>query len=289
MTSNEKSSFFTNRSYQLYDSETMPFKNQTISHFALTDSLLKYVGQHQITVAHFWPTTDLVILGMLDTKLPYLADALDKIKEHRHRYIVRNSGGLAVVGDEGVLNFSLILPETPDNRISINEGYDRMLYLIRALFQDEDAEINAYEISESYCPGEYDLSISGKKFAGISQRRLKNGVAVMIYISVNGNQTGRSEMLRDFYEAGLQDATVKWRFPKVNPAVMGTLEELLGKPLAVSDLKEKIIHFLTLNHSKVTNGIYTDDIFDAYQESYRKMIQRNVQMLEDRLEKELLE
>jgi lipoate-protein ligase A len=42
-------------------------------------------------------------------------------------------------------------------------------------------------IEHSYCPGKFDLSIDGKKFAGISQRRVRGGIAVQIYLCVEGN------------------------------------------------------------------------------------------------------
>lgn len=108
----------------------MPFPNKTISHFALTDSLLRYAGKYQKNIVHFWPTINLVILGMMDTKLPYFKDALAVLEGYGQPYIVRNSGGLAVVGDEGVLNFSLILPEDPQQKMPINTGYDYMMQLI---------------------------------------------------------------------------------------------------------------------------------------------------------------
>ena len=54
-------------------------------------------------------------------------------------------------------------------------------------------EIEAREIVGSYCPGSYDLSIKGKKFAGISQRRIRKGVAVQIYLCVNGSGSERAE------------------------------------------------------------------------------------------------
>lgn len=56
-----------------------------------------------------------------------------------------------------------------------------MLEMVRSAFPE--VEIKAYEIEHSYCPGSYDLSIGGQKFAGISQRRVKGGVAVRcIYV-----------------------------------------------------------------------------------------------------------
>src|SRR5690606_18103662 len=110
--------------------------------------------------------------------------------------IVRNSGGLAVVLDAGVLNISLVVSEK-ESAIDIPAGYDMMLELVQALFPE--APIDAYEIVGSYCPGSYDLSIGGKKFAGISQRRIRKGIAVQVYLCVEGSGAARAELIRNFY------------------------------------------------------------------------------------------
>ncbi|WP_035054572.1 lipoate--protein ligase family protein [Carnobacterium pleistocenium] len=285
---NDNKSFLTDHSYELYQAETMPFANQTISHFALTDSLLRYAGKYQKNILHFWPISNLVILGMMDTKLPYFKDALDVIERYSYPYIVRNSGGLAVVGDEGVLNFSLILPENPKQKMTINAGYEYMLQLINDSLKSYGKTCLAYEIKDSYCPGDYDLSIDGKKFAGISQRRLKNGVAIMIYISVNGSQLKRAEMIRDFYQAGLKGETVKWHFPSIDPTVMATLEELLHISLTVAKMKNLIQATLLKNNCTIILGDYSPEILTDYNEGFEKMIRRNQQMLGTSIDKELM-
>lgn len=63
-----------------------------------------------------------------------------------------------------------------------------MWELVQLMFSDFPVTMEAREIVGSYCPGSYDLSINGQKFAGISQRRIRNGVAVQIYLCVNGKQ-----------------------------------------------------------------------------------------------------
>ena len=73
--------------------------------------------------------------------------------------------------DEGVLNISMILSEQ-NTAIDIPTGYEMMLEFVKLLFPEAGDRIKAYEIVGSYCPGSYDLSIDGLKFAGISQRRL---------------------------------------------------------------------------------------------------------------------
>lgn len=289
MTSLKTTDYIAHQSFLRYDAETMPFKNQTISHFALADVLLASAGKNQESILHFWPTSNLIILGMMDTKLPYFSKALDVLKAAGKDYIVRNSGGLAVVGDEGVLNFSIILPERDNQRIPIDEGYSIMLLLIHLALKPYGKTIQAYEIEDSYCPGDFDLSIDGRKFAGIAQRRIKNGIAVMIYISVNGDQDERAELIREFYQVGLQNETVKWHYPDVDPKVMATLKELLGINLTVNDMKEHILTALSELDSTVSTGTYSNEMMEHYQEALQKMIRRNEQMLQDKLDRRLLD
>lgn len=289
MTSLKTTDYIAQQSFLQYDAETMPFKNQTLSHFALADALLITAGKNQESIIHFWPTSNLIILGMMDTKLPFFSKALAVLKDAGADYIVRNSGGLAVVGDEGVLNFSIILPEHDNQRIPIDEGYSIMLLLIHLALKQYGKTIEAYEIEDSYCPGDFDLSIGGKKFAGIAQRRIKNGIAVMIYISVNGNQTKRAELIRDFYQVGLQNETVKWHYPDVDPQVMATLEDLLGVTMTISDMKEHILKALSEMNSTVSKGNYSDEIMEDYETAFKKMIRRNEQMLQDKLDRRLLD
>lgn len=280
--------YLSNQSFLEYDANTMPFHNQTISHFALTDALLAYAGAHNQPILHFWPTTNLIILGMMDTKLPHFEEALHILEEDNKDFIVRNSGGLAVVGDEGVLNFSIILPETGDKRLVIDDGYAIMLLLIHNALKSYGQTIEAYEIADSYCPGDFDLSINGQKFAGIAQRRLKNGIAIMIYISVNGNQQKRAELIKEFYAAGLQNETVKWNYPDINPQVMATLEDLLDTKITVKEMKNLLLHTIQDFNSSISAGTYPKELLESYEAAYQKMIRRNEQMLQEKLDRRLL-
>ena len=66
-----------------------------------------------------------------------------------------------------------------------------MVELIRRMLSMYEVDIEAYEIVGSYCPGSYDLSINGKKFAGISQRRLRGGSlckSICVQMEAVGNE-----------------------------------------------------------------------------------------------------
>src|SRR5699024_8287341 len=136
-------------------------------------------GRHDKTVG----------LGLPDGRLPFIEVGGKFLRTCGYDSIIRTSGGLAVALDNGVLNISLIVPDV--KHVSIHDGYEAMFEFIKHTLHDLTDSIEAYEIVGSYCPGDYDLSIGGVKFAGISQRRIKDGAAVQIYIDVEGNSFER--------------------------------------------------------------------------------------------------
>jgi len=244
-----------------------------IHSFATDDALATAVGAGSSpATARAWVHHNTVVLGIQDTKLPYLKEGVKVLEEEGYRVIVRNSGGLAVLLDEGVLNLSLIMPDT-EKGIDIDRGYEAMYALIRHMFPE--ANIDAYEIVGSYCPGSYDLSIGGKKFAGISQRRLKKGVAVQIYLCVNGSGSDRAADIRAFYEAAKQQAQTKWVYPDIKPDVMASLAELTGSQLTIQDVIIRFLKSLQELGGPLEGGSMTAveaDVFDGY---LQRVIERN--------------
>ncbi len=241
--------------------------------FATDDALCTAAGAgNSPSTARAWVHHDTVVLGIQDTKLPYLKEGIQKLEDEGYRVIVRNSGGLAVLLDEGVLNLSLIVPDT-EKGIDIDRGYEAMYALIRRMFPA--VNIDAYEIVGSYCPGSYDLSIDGKKFAGISQRRLKKGVAVQIYLCVNGSGSDRAAQIREFYKAAKQNAETKWVYPDIQPHVMASLAELIGKPLTIQDVIIRFLQALKEIGGPLESGSMTAfeaSVFDGY---LQRVIERN--------------
>lgn len=218
-------------------------KRQTenpLESFAFDDFLQHQISEDHIPKVRFWVHSPYIILGLQDARLPSLTYGLDYINDAGFNYIVRNSGGLGVVLDEGVLNISLILPKADFQYIE--NGYDIMTMLVKKMFPE--GHIEAYEITESYCPGTYDLSISGKKFAGISQRRIKDGVAVQIYLSVTGSGAKRAQMMKEFYRDANALLSEKFFYPNINPDKMASLNELLGMDLSIEQVEERTLNAL---------------------------------------------
>ena len=92
-------------------SETIK-KESPLYSFGMDDTLCELVGQLQSPpVVRTWVHNASVVLGIQDHRLPYIQEGMELLTERGYMPIVRNSGGLAVVLDEGVLNVSIILSE----------------------------------------------------------------------------------------------------------------------------------------------------------------------------------
>jgi octanoyl-[GcvH]:protein N-octanoyltransferase len=247
--------------------------------FAIDDTLCTSVGTGQSdTVVRAWVHYNTVVLGIQDTKLPYLHEAVSFLKTQGYHVIVRNSGGLAVVLDEGVLNISLIFPETT-KAIDINQGYEAMWQLIQAMFSAYNKAIEAREIVGSYCPGSYDLSIAGKKFAGISQRRVRGGVAVQIYLCINGSGSARAELIRQFYELGLKGETTKFVYPTIVPSTMASLSELLNEDLTIPSVMLLLLRTLQSFGGELYSSALTGEELSLYEYYWDRIVNRNEKAL----------
>lgn len=268
------------KAYRFIDQSNLGPTFSALQSFATDDALSISVGERRSpTAARLWVHHDTVVLGIPDARLPYIEEGIAYLKENGYKVIVRNSGGLAVVLDDGVLNLSLIFPDSKE--VNIHEGYEAMVSFIQFLFADLTDRIEAYEITRSYCPGTYDLSIDGKKFAGISQRRVKNGSAVQIYLDVSGSGRERASLLKEFYNIGKRGEQTRFTYPDIDPSVMASLNELLGTELTVSDVRDRILYKLyELSGSMTTNPLEGVEI-EWFNKRFDQMVKRNEKALEN--------
>ncbi|AKG03696.1 MULTISPECIES: lipoate--protein ligase family protein [Salimicrobium] len=257
--------------YRLVDHSDPELHTSALPSFAYDDALATSVGAGTSpATARLWVHPKTVVLGIPDARLPYISEGIDYLEEEGYSVVVRNSGGLAVVLDEGVLNLSLIFPETKG--VDIHGGYDVMVEFIRSLI---DADIDVYEISRSYCPGDYDLSIDGRKFAGISQRRVKGGFAVQIYLDVTGSGQQRAELIRNFYDTAKKGEETKFSFPDIDPSVMASLNELLEETVTIESITERIKDRLRHYSDSVISYPLTDQEVEWLSKRTEQMVSRN--------------
>lgn len=271
--------FLTQKTWRYIDQSVSGIGRSPLESFAADDTLYHLIGAGiSPATVRTWVHSASVVMGIQDHRLPYVQAGMDLLEERGYHPIVRNSGGLAVVLDEGVLNISIVISEK-EGHIDINTGYDMMVDLIKALFPEIAARIEAYEIVGSYCPGSYDLSVDGKKFAGIAQRRIRGGIAVQIYLSVEGSGGERAELIRDFYERALQQEPTKFEYPKVRPEVMASLSEIIGQSLTVQEVNARLQQFLYTHSDELRMGPFVEDEMEQYMYYLKRVFERNKKLL----------
>ncbi len=266
--------------WRIIDQSSLGPTFSALQSFAMDDTLCTSVGSGEAPpTVRTWVHHQTIVLGIQDSRLPHLQKGVEFLRSIGYNVIVRNSGGLAVVLDEGVLNISIVLPEK-EKTIDINRGYDTMVELIERMLAPYNVSFEAREIVGSYCPGSYDLSINGKKFAGISQRRIRGGVAVQIYLCADGSGAGRAEMIREFYNRGLQGEETKFVYPKIDPCVMASLTELMGQHVSVQDLMLQLFNVLNSVTDRLTSTQLTVGEIPLYEANYKRVFERNEKALE---------
>lgn len=248
--------------------------------FAVDDTLCESVGMEASPPAvRLWVHQKTVVLGIQDSRLPQAGAGIEYLKAQGYTVIVRNSGGLAVPLDGDVLNISLILPIN-NVFMDIDRGFETMQSLVTSMLQPFGANVEAREIVGSYCPGRYDLSIGGKKFAGISQRRKKGGMVVQTFLLAAGSGQGRAEVIKEFYRrAAPGDATAHKPRPVIRPGIHASLSESLSTDVTVERLKQRVAEVLKEHSNQLVTTGLTSEEEEALEHNRRQMLQRNQRSL----------
>ncbi|HEU5140823.1 MAG TPA: biotin/lipoate A/B protein ligase family protein [Bacillales bacterium] len=242
--------------------------------FGMDDMLCESVGNGEsLPTARTWVHHNTIVLGIQDARLPFVKGGIDYLRQKGYRVIIRNSGGLAVVLDEGILNLSLIFSER--QKVNIDQGYEAMAAFTRRMLEPYEIEVHDGEVEGSYCPGRFDLSIDGKKFAGISQRRIRHGVAVQIYMCVDGSGADRASIIQEFYRRSFAAWETKTTYPKVRPETMASLSELTGENLDVRKVMSLCLMALKHYGSEVVNQPLTPHEIDLFYTYYKRVLDRS--------------
>lgn len=210
--------------FLLLDHGLMSEGEDVLLPFAYDDYYCRKVGLGHSPIIHMWRHPRAFVMGLRDYRLQAANTAIDRLHQEGYSVAVRNSGGAAVPLDSGVLNISVILPNL-QGTMEHRKDFELMVALIREVLASWSIVIGKGEVQGSYCPGDYDLSVEGRKFCGISQRRQTKASVVQAFINVEGNGVERAERVHRFYQdaAGGSDVNA---YPLVQSERMVSLAEI---------------------------------------------------------------
>ncbi|SDN54287.1 octanoyl-[GcvH]:protein N-octanoyltransferase [Paenibacillus sp. yr247] len=210
--------------------------------FALEELLCRAIGKIAPPILHIWRHPRAFVMGLRDSRLPEAAIANEWLLKQGYDTAVRNSGGAAVPLDLGVVNVSLLLPKEVGD-MEHRKDFDLMVALIRDVMSKLTNRIDQGEVMGSFCPGEFDLSVDGRKFCGIAQRRQQLALSVQAFIIVEGQGEEKASLARGFYERAAGSASPS-DYPIVAPGSMASLSECLNLPLTSERFTENLVEIL---------------------------------------------
>ncbi|OAS17641.1 lipoate--protein ligase family protein [Paenibacillus oryzisoli] len=206
--------------------------------FALEELLCRAIGQGTSPILHIWRHPRAFVMGLRDSRLLGAAQADEWLRSQGYDTAVRNSGGAAVPLDRGVVNISLLLPKGAGD-MEHRKDFEGMVGLIRDVMASITDQIDQGEIIGSFCPGEFDLSIGGRKFCGIAQRRQQLAISVQAFLIIEGRGEEKAALARGFYERAAISAA-KHDYPTVVQESMSSLAECLQLPLTAEMFVEQL-------------------------------------------------
>lgn len=194
--------------------------------FALDELLCRQTGRGGPAICHLWRHPRAFVMGVRDSRLPKALESEHQLRDLGYDTAIRHSGGAAVPLDSGVVNLSLILPITEKrHNQDFHQDFEIMVQLIREALQDTGRTVDAGEITGAYCPGAFDLSIHGRKFCGIAQRRQNKSFIIQAFIIAEGSGAERASLVRSFYDKAAEGADPA-HYPLVQPESTASLQEL---------------------------------------------------------------
>jgi octanoyl-[GcvH]:protein N-octanoyltransferase len=191
--------------------------------FAIEEWWCRHMQSADVPMLHFWRHPRAFVMGLRDSRLSHVSQAKTWLETAGYATAVRHSGGAAVPLDAGVLNVSLLLPKLIGH-VQFHEQFHMMTELIQRAVGSLSGEVEYGEIQGAYCPGEYDLSVAGRKFCGMAQRRLQQAISVQAFINVEGTGKARAEVVEQFYQMAshAEEDTLH-----IAPQATASLQELL--------------------------------------------------------------
>ncbi|MGL5214373.1 MAG: lipoyl protein ligase domain-containing protein [Aeromonas hydrophila] len=191
--------------------------------------------------AHLWQAPQCLIVTRKDTRLPRYQAACEQLAAEGWPVHVRDSGGTAVPHGAGILNLSLMLPRTSTDLAH----YYRLLGApLLALLGEYGLEGSYDFVPGSFCDGQYNLVIGGRKVTGTAQRWLAPGqdhhgaVLAQAMLLVAGNVDEGTRMASRFYEL----AGGELRFL---PATSTTIAQAIAWQESEDELVERVRTRLT--------------------------------------------
>jgi lipoate-protein ligase A len=137
-----------------------------------------------------WRCTPALLVTPSETRLPRFDETAAQMQAAGWPVAVRKTGGSACPVGPGTVQIATIEAGCPNATMSIK--YDALAKLIQSTLTCFQIECRIAPVAGAFCPGRYDLSLEGKKIAGMSQRWFRNRQGIRCVIASASINVGES-------------------------------------------------------------------------------------------------
>lgn len=192
--------------------------------------------------ARLWETPQCLVVTKKETRFPNYEEAVIEMSKRKWLPIVRSSGGTAVPLHPGILNLSIIVPQTTTSNFDLDDMYMALCEPISRALEKLGLKPQYGETPGSYCDGRYNLNIDGLKVTGTAQKimlsppnskQLKQGVLAQAMLMVEADAKQGTELVNLFYDK----AGNKRQF---DPSVATSVQELIKSEGSKGELTLKL-------------------------------------------------
>jgi octanoyl-[GcvH]:protein N-octanoyltransferase len=134
-------------------------------------------------ILHAWLPQPTLLFTQRDTRAPGYEEAAAEAMALGYAPVVRASGGEAVPLDHGTVCVDLLMP---GEALQLRAAFDALAAEIVAAVARLGLRATIGRVEGAYCPGDYDIAVGGRKFAGLAQRRTRQAIAVHSFVLVEG-------------------------------------------------------------------------------------------------------
>jgi len=158
--------------------EARPFEIGLAQQQSLAD---ENTGQSAVPALLIWRCAPALLVTRSETRLPRFGGAVAEMQAAGWPVLLRKSGGGACPVGPGTVQVSMI--EAASSDATMNAKYAALARLLQCTFSMFQIVCQTGSVAGAFCPGKYDLSVQGKKIAGMSQHWFRNRGGVRCVIT----------------------------------------------------------------------------------------------------------
>ena len=147
------------------------YQTPVVKIFEKEKQLIEQLQSNELTQALIlWQTQEPTLVLPAGNKWPESIGLKTALCQLNWQLLSRKTGGAPVPQCPGIINLSHIYLWPEGQAYAVKQAYENLCSVLQLFFKKFGIESQAHATEFSYCDGDYNLNINGKKIVGTAQR-----------------------------------------------------------------------------------------------------------------------